>query len=151
MTVATALSWLNCLLPAAARGKDNQAPELNQQITELVNAGKYQEAKPLAERAVSEVENLASRPDPNQRAHLTELAVANSNLGRIDQGLGDYAEAEPLLRRALDIRESMLASDDPQIAPATIEALISLASLYLNTGDLNKAEPLLQRAQNGMQ
>ena len=82
----------------------------------------------------------------NGRTH--RLAVANSNLGRIDQGLGDYAEAEPLLRRALDIRESMLASDDPQIAPATIEALISLASLYLNTGDLNKAEPLLQRAQN---
>src|SRR5271166_2119342 len=96
VTVATALSLLNCLLPVAARGKDKQALELNQQITELVNAGKYQEAKPLAERAVSEAENLASRPDPNQRAHLTELAVANSNLGRIDQELGDYPEAELL-------------------------------------------------------
>lgn len=147
VTVATALSLLNCLLAVAARGQDKQALELNQQITELLNAGKYQEAKPLAERALSEIENLASRPDLNQRAHLTELAVANSNLGRIDQELGDYAEAEPLLRRAVDIRESMLGSDDPAIAPATIEALISLASLYLNTGDLNKAEPLLQRAQ----
>src|SRR5580700_4536210 len=93
VTAATALSLLDCLLAVAARGQDKQALELNQQITELVNAGKYQEAKPLAERALSEIENLASRPDPNQRAHLTELAVANSNLGRIDQELGDYAEA----------------------------------------------------------
>jgi tetratricopeptide (TPR) repeat protein len=74
----------------------NEAEQLNQQVTELYNQGRFSEAIPLAQRALSIREKALGANHPN---------VANSlnNLAALYRAQGLHAKAEPLHQRALSI------------------------------------------------
>src|ERR1051326_9091704 len=113
-----------------------RAQQLDGQEVKLVDAGKYDDAIPITERALAIREKFVG-PD--------HVAVAQSlnHLGRIYLYKGDYVKAEPLFQRALAMREKLLGPNDIDIA----QSLNNLASLYKIKGDYDKAEPLYQRAE----
>jgi CHAT domain-containing protein/Tfp pilus assembly protein PilF len=108
---------------------------LKEQVTELYQAGKFQEANPIAQKFL-ELSEKALGPD-----HPATASALNI-LGLLYNSMGDYAKAEPLFQRALKIDEKALGPDQPN----TAQCLINLAELYHNLGNYAKAEPLFQRA-----
>ena len=90
-----------------------------QQISALLQAGRYRDAHAELERVVAE------HP---------EFAEAHRLLGGCKAALGDVAGAEAPLQRALAL--------DPNWAPT----LTTLGELLLSLGRVGEAEPLLQRA-----
>jgi CHAT domain-containing protein/Tfp pilus assembly protein PilF len=112
-----------------------EARNLRRESERLYRAGRYDEARPLGERALA-IREKALGPD--------HPAVADSlnNLAELYRLKGDYAKAEPLQQRALAVREKALGSDQPEVA----NSLNNLANLYYSKGDYAKAEPLWQRS-----
>jgi CHAT domain-containing protein/Tfp pilus assembly protein PilF len=111
-----------------------KAAELIQEVEQHYDAGEYDAALPLAERALLICENGLGKVHPAVAASLGELA-------KLYQAKGDVAKAEPLYLRALAIDEKALSKDDPAVGIL----LYSLAVLYTSTGDYAKAEPLFTR------
>jgi tetratricopeptide (TPR) repeat protein len=108
---------------------------LNQQVYQLIEQGKYQEAIPIAERAV-EVARRVRAPEDLDRA--TSL----NNLALLYRATGEHVKAEPLLQEALRIRQKVLGPENPN----TAASLNELAALYEVMGEYAKAEPLHQEA-----
>ena len=132
---------LLCLLQPGPRliadEQDDQArlASLNQQVIELCQAGKFNEAVPIAQEFLDLCEKRFGPDHP-------DTADALYNLGDLYCSLRDYTKAEPLLKRALEIDEKALGLDHPD----TASALNNLGKLYRATGDYAKAEPLLKCA-----
>jgi CHAT domain-containing protein/Flp pilus assembly protein TadD len=101
----------------------------------LYFAGKYDEARPLAERALA-IREKALGPDHR------DVAASLNTLGTLHLSKGDYAKAESLYQRALVIWEKTLGSEHLRVA----DALNNLAIVYRNKGDYSRAESLYQRA-----
>ncbi len=101
----------------------------------LKQRGRYVEAEPLYQRALTIFEQQLGLEHPNTATSLNNLAILY-----VDQG--KYAEAEPLYQRALIIREQQLGPEHPN----TAISLGDLASLYRSQGKYAEAEPLYQRA-----
>jgi tetratricopeptide (TPR) repeat protein len=97
--------------------------------------GKYAEAEPLYQRALSIWEQQWGPENLNVAWPLTSLGDLNYQQGK-------YAEAEPLLQHALHIREQTLGPEHPEVA----YSLSGLANLYREQGKFAEAELLLQRA-----
>jgi Tetratricopeptide repeat len=76
---------------------------------ELIRAGKYFGALPLARAAMASLEKTS----PGSR----DFAGALNNLAQLYGDLGRDAEAEPLQKRALAIMEKAVGLDSPDIAP----------------------------------
>ncbi|MDX6270948.1 MAG: hypothetical protein QOD28_2171 [Acidobacteriota bacterium] len=112
-----------------------EAKRLNRQVLALYEAGRYDEAVPLAERA------LAIREKAFGAQHLAVAQSLNS-LAILYEAKSDYARAEPLYERALAIREKLMGAEHPEVA----SALNNLAGLNYVRGDYARAEPLYQRA-----
>ena len=106
-----------------AEGDDPKT--LNQQVDQLIEQDKYQEAIPIAERAIEVAKRSRGPEHP-------ETAVALNNLGVIFQEIRDYARAEPLLQEALQIRQKVLGPEDPD----TAETLDNLGGLYWAIGNM---------------
>jgi CHAT domain-containing protein/Tfp pilus assembly protein PilF len=106
-----------------------------EEALKLVDAGKYDEALPFAERALEIRERLLGTEHPDVAATINRLAGIY-----IDRG--EYVKAEPLYRRALDIREKTLGKDHPSIA----YSLNNLAGLFTMQGKYVDAEPLYKRS-----
>src|SRR5215813_5115192 len=122
----------------AATEKDRvlqEARKLHTESQRLSRAGKYDESRPVAERALGLREKALGPDHPDVARSLHNLA----NLYRLK---GDYAKAEPLVQRALAIYEKALGPEHPDVA----RSLNNLANLYRDKGDYAKAEPLFQRA-----
>ena len=119
----------------ASSAEDDDPDALNQQVSQLIEQGKYREAIPIAERAV-EVSKRALGPEHR------ETADALNNLGFLFQRIGDYAKAEPPYQEALRIRRKVLGPEDPD----TAESLNNLGALYQDMGESARAEPLYQEA-----
>ena len=111
------------------------ANQLDQQVIDLDNAGRYSEAIPLAEHALAIREAQLGPDHPATASSLNDLAGLYDSMGR-------YGEAEPLYQRALTIREAQLGPDHL----ATASSLNNLALLYVSMGRYGEAEPLYQRA-----
>ena len=131
---------LSLFQPAALLIADEQddlakLSSLNKQAIELYQAGKFNEAIPIAQEAVELSEKVLG-PDH------ADTATALNNLAMLYLSLGDYAKAEPLFQRALNIREKALGPDHAD----TAAALNNLGELYRSMGNYAKAEPLFQRA-----
>ncbi|WP_052890444.1 tetratricopeptide repeat protein [Thermogemmatispora carboxidivorans] len=107
---------------------------LQQAGTYLRQHGRYQEAVPLFEQALSIRQQLSGPESAETAASLYDLAFVYRFVGR-------SSEAPPLLERALTIREQALGSAHP----LTVAALEALASLYLSAGRLTEAFPLFER------
>jgi tetratricopeptide (TPR) repeat protein len=124
----------------AATEKDRvlqEARNLHMESQRLYRAGKYDESRPAAERALELREKALGPESP-------DVAVSLNNLAIIYRDKGDYAKAEPMFQRALDIREKVFGPNHPEVA----RALSNLASLYLDKGDYARAEPLLINARD---
>ena len=85
----------------ASQSDDDEFKLLNQQVQTLFKQGKYQEAIPLAEKAVELTKRVYGPEQPNTAQSLNNLAV----LYRV---MGEYAKAEPLYQEALRIRQKVL-------------------------------------------
>jgi tetratricopeptide (TPR) repeat protein len=112
--------------------RDDDPNALNHRVTQLCEQAKYQEALPIAQRAV-ELAKQGHGPEHSDTAN------ALNNLGFIFYQTGDYAKAGPLLEESLRVRRKVLGSEDP----ATAASLDLLAQLDLAMGDYPQAEPLL--------
>ncbi len=130
--LALALWILAC---AASLAEDDDPKALNQQVKQLIEQAKYQEAIPIAEKAVEVAKRVRGPEHP-------ETADALNNLGLLFKKTGDYAKAEPLYQEAVRIRQKVLGSENP----GTATSLNNLAGLYLDMGEYAKAEALLQEA-----
>ena len=112
-----------------------EAKRLSNEAARFFGAGKYDEAIPLAQRALI-IRERALGPD-----HVL-VGISLNNLALFYYSRGDYTKAEPLYQRALAINEKALGTDHSEVATS----LNNLALLYSSKGDYSKAEPLYQRA-----
>ncbi len=101
----------------------------------LYERARYDEAKPLYQRALGIREKALGPEHP-------DVATSLNNLAALYRAQGKYAEAEPLYQRALGIREKALGPEHPDVATS----LNNLAELYRAQGKYAEAEPLYQRA-----
>jgi CHAT domain-containing protein/tetratricopeptide (TPR) repeat protein len=120
-------------VPAAAQ--EARWKELNAQVNQLYQKGKYAEAIPLAQESVRVAEATFGPEHPNVATWLNNLALLYKLQGR-------YGDAEPLYRRALAIYEKALGPDHQFVAAA----LNNLAVLYDKQSRYGEAEPLYRRA-----
>jgi tetratricopeptide (TPR) repeat protein len=79
---------------------------LNQQVRQLFEREKNQEAIPIAERAVEVAKRARGLEQP-------ETASELDNLGFLFQKIGDYAKAEPLSQEALESGKRSWALNTP--------------------------------------
>ncbi|WP_437841990.1 tetratricopeptide repeat protein [Sorangium sp. So ce1153] len=119
----------------APNGPLEEAARLSARIVELERAGRYDEALPLARRALELREQALGPEHP-------DVATSLDSLAALLWAKGDYAAAEPLYRRALAILEKALGPEHPDVA----ESLNNLAGLLQVRGDYTAAEPLYRRA-----
>src|SRR5262245_20966501 len=122
----------------AATEKDSvlqEARKLHTESQRLSRAGKYDESRPAAERAL-ELREKALGPE-----HL-DVAQSLNNLAIICRENRDHAQAGPRFQRALAIYEKALGPEHPDVA----QSLNLLGVSYSNKGDHAMAEPLFQRA-----
>jgi CHAT domain-containing protein/Tfp pilus assembly protein PilF len=133
------LTFLLLLKPSVAAIDNDpalhEARKLYQGALKLRDAGKYDEAIPLFERAL-EIRERIFGPD-----HRDVADVLNS-LAILYYYKGDYVRAEPLCQRALIIREKALGPWHPNVA----DSLRDLAFICVDKGDYARAELLCQRA-----
>ena len=115
--------------PACAQGLFAQSGK----VIELIHAGKYNEALPLAQGMVA---------DQEKRPPSRDLAGALNNLAEVYSGMGRDAESEPLYKRALAVMEKAVGLESVDIA---IE-INNLAALYQRQLRYAEAEPLFKRA-----
>jgi CHAT domain-containing protein/Tfp pilus assembly protein PilF len=121
-----------------ATDTDRALQETRKQLEEarkLRGAGKYNEALPLAERALEIRERFLGTEH-------RDVAAAVNRLASIYTDRGEYVKAEPLYRRALAIREKALGKDHPD----TAASINDLALLYRAQGKYVEAEPLYKDA-----
>ena len=109
--------------------------ELNAQIRQLYQQGKYVEAIPPAQEALRVAEATFGPEHRNLATSLGYLALLYGHQGR-------YADAEPLFKRSLAITEKALGPDHPDVAMS----LNNLATLYYDQGRYADAEPQIGRA-----
>lgn len=126
-------------LSATAQRADDprleEARRLSDESRELRQKGKYDEALPLAERALQMREQVLGPDDTAVADSLHALAVIYDNKA-------EYAKAEPINVRALAIREKALGVDHPDVA----KTLNNLAWIYGVRHDFEKAAAFYQRA-----
>ena len=112
-----------------------EAERLTQQVIQLYQQGKYNEAIPLAEQALAIRKKVLGDNHPNTARSLNNLAGLYESQGR-------YSEAEPLYKQALAIKKQQLGDNHP----STATSLNNLAELYRVQGRYSEAEPLYQQA-----
>src|SRR5262249_27387098 len=96
-------------VPAMAQAPPNElVARLSTQVGELNRTGRYSEAVPIAQRALSLAEQLYGPDHP-------DVGSCVNNLAELYRALGRYADAEPLYRRALAIWEKALGPDHADV------------------------------------
>ncbi|WP_287742819.1 CHAT domain-containing protein [Microcystis sp. M169S2] len=112
-----------------------EAERLTQQVIQLYQQGKYNEAIPLAEQALAIRKQQLGENHPDSASSLNNLAGLYESQGR-------YSEAEPLYTQALAIRQQQLGANHI----STANSLNNLANLYHRQGRYAEAEPLFKQA-----
>ncbi|MGH9834093.1 MAG: tetratricopeptide repeat protein [Blastocatellia bacterium] len=93
--------------PQSSTSSDlSEAQRLNQQVGKLLSEGRYDEAIPLAARALAIAEKALGGE------HLGLAALLN-NLAYLYRAKGDDGRAEPFYQRALAIKEKALGPGHP--------------------------------------
>jgi CHAT domain-containing protein len=127
-------------LDARQRQRLRQAEQWNNQVFQLWQEGKSEEALPRAKKALA-----ARREILGENHRLT--AQSWFNLGAQQKELQRAGEAERSYRHALRIRQNLYPqSRYPQGHPDLATSLNNLASLYKAEGEYSKAKPLFARA-----
>jgi CHAT domain-containing protein/tetratricopeptide (TPR) repeat protein len=107
--------------------------ELDRQVGELYQTGKYSDAVKFAVQALELSEKARGPEHP-------DTATRASNLAGLYVHTGDYGKAEPLLQRSVEIYGKALGPEN-QLTALSIN---NLAGLYAQTGHYAKAESLLR-------
>src|SRR5262249_25406686 len=119
------------LTAGVSLSQSSELLSLNSRVKELYDAGSYQEALHLAEKAVRlDVDSLP--------LHVTALL----NLARINRQLNHFDEAKGFFERALASRVSALGEGHHEVAETRNE----LALFYRSSGRYADAESLLKQA-----
>ena len=122
--------------PSAQQSAElEEVTRLVQQIIQLKNEGKYNQAIPLAERLLAITEKVLGKEHP-------DVATSLNILAQLYYAQGSYEKAEPLYVRSLAIFEKVLGKEHPDVATS----LDNLAQLYQAQGSYQKAEPLFVRS-----
>lgn len=124
-----------CSILATQQEMMEDATVLTQEVIDLSDQGRYNEAIPRAKRVLGTAQKIFGSDHPETVTPLTNLAQLYLNTGAYDR-------AEPLYQRALAIQEEVYWPDHPK----TAVILSDLAGLYNAKGAYDKAEPLLHRA-----
>src|SRR6185295_4628757 len=103
------------LIPAALTDDLQIATTLNETAVAYHTQGRYSDAVPLLQRALSISERLLTPGDPN-------IAIVANNLAGNEIKLGKFADAEILLKRALSILDTPSNPDKMALA-ATLSNL----------------------------
>ena len=106
---------------------------LDQQIDELLGAGRYTEVPPLAQR-------LVALNKARYGTVSTQHAAALEKLARSYLFRNQYAEAEPIYAQVLAIRTKVLGAHDAIV----LSTIVTLAELYRFSGRPQMGEPLLR-------
>ena len=133
--VAAAVFLLAAALEFPLSAQEDRWKELNAQVMQLYQRGKYTEAVPIAQEAVQVAEAAFGSDHPNVATSLNFLA----NLYHLQ---GKYTQAQPLYQRALGIDEKALGPEHPYVATS----LYNMAALYKAQGKYAEAEPLYLRS-----
>jgi tetratricopeptide (TPR) repeat protein len=112
-----------------------EATELTKSVVKLFKERKFDEALPLAKRALEIRERLLPRTD--QR-----VALSLGNLGDVYMAKCDYDNARKTYERLLAVQEEQIGPNDVKLATS----LDRLALLYYEDRKPAKAEELYQRA-----
>jgi len=112
----------------------NEARQLNSEANQLWREDKFDEALPMAERALSIRERELGPDHP-------EVASSLFVLANIYDGRGDYARTEPLYLRALEIREKALGPDHISVS----QILNNMGVVYIDRGEYAKAQAAFER------
>ncbi len=112
-----------------------EARKLQTQFARLHRVGKYDEARPLVERALAIAERVLG-------ADHVYVALLIAGLGNSYHAKVDNAKAKPLYERAFAILEKEFGPDHPQTAYVTNR----LGLAYHNTNDVATADKLFNRA-----
>src|ERR1044071_7314117 len=118
-----------------------QSPELKEasalslSVVKLFKQGKFDEAIPLAKRALEIRERLLPPNDP-------EVLTALGNLGNLYNAKGDYGSAKKSFERLLPMQEKQFGPTNVALA----STLDRLAVLYYRDRSVGKAEDAYQRA-----
>lgn len=112
-----------------------EASTLSESIVKLFNQGKYDEALPLAKRALEIREKLLPRTDPRISSSLT-------NLGEIYLARKDYKPARETFQRLLQIQEEVFGPEDVNLA----FTLDRLALLHFAARNSRETEAAYKRA-----
>jgi len=108
---------------------------LPDQIKSLVKAGKYEEARRLAQLILNRQESRLGPEAP-------EVAASLQRLANLEMLLQHWLKAIALYQRALQIREKVLGPEDPM----TADTLARLGRAYTEMGAYDKALPLVERS-----
>jgi CHAT domain-containing protein len=108
---------------------------LDQQIDQLIQAGKYIEAVDVGTRALAVAEHQFGKSNPN-------VAKWLNLLGFLYQVQGRLAEAEPLYKRSLAIYQKAFGPDNLDVA----KGLNAVAVVYSREGRDAEAQPLFERS-----
>ncbi len=112
-----------------------EANRLHQQVIQLNEQGKYNEAIPIAERVLEILERILGENHPDVASSMAWLAFLYFSQGR-------YSQAEPLYKQALEMTQKLLGTEHPDVATS----LNNLALLYRSQGRYSQAEPLYKQA-----
>ena len=104
-------------------------------VAKLFKESKFDEALPLAKRALEIREQLLPRNDPR-------VANALSYLGDVYMAKGEYDNARKTFERLLQLQEELVGPTDVRLANTTDR----LALLYYDDSKLAKAEEFYQRS-----
>jgi len=130
------LADLGVRLPAGAEAGDEQElDQLREQVHRFYHQGRFDQALPLAVRALPLARTLLGPRHPTLVGCLNDLALVHLQLGQ-------FTAAEPLLREALETRRQVPGEKHPDYALS----LANLGELYREMGRWADAEPLLQQA-----
>jgi CHAT domain-containing protein/Tfp pilus assembly protein PilF len=113
---------------------------LTKQVNDLRDAGNYNAAVPIAERALTLAEQI-EKLDMLPQFKPTPVPGALNMLAELNRATGNYERAEPLFQRAITLVEQRKGQSDPLLAIL----LNNLGSLYYETGAYDKALPLFER------
>lgn len=112
-----------------------ESSDLSLSVVKLFKEGKFDEAIPLAKRALEIRERLLPPGDPM-------VLTALGNLGNLYNAKGDYSAAKKSFERLLALQEQQFGPSDVKLA----STLDRLAVLYYRDRDLSKTEDTYQRA-----
>lgn len=135
------LTALNFSLPGLAQNKNDNSAELAEakklsiEIVKLYSEGKYDEALPLAKRAVELKEKVLGKED-------TSIADSLNNLGALYMEKQDLKNADAAYKRSLAIYEKAKGADDASLTLM----LDKLAWIHYGLSLPGGAEDLLKRS-----